>query len=231
MTTVFCVAFLECFALQYAVNAKAQSATPQNMALVRYSDTEDAQLVQRTRQLEWESLKYEEANLRFKMSVLEYKRDQFCRLTQPNMHHLCQAVDIASADSEYVDEQPLTTASNALAGKRVGVFWKGMKRWYEGVITETRQFTKALVKYDDGEEHWEEEWTNATDIKRCAHCPKPKGHMGRCLGAKRVATPRDAECFPNVQKRARVATAKLGINDGWGEEVTREWRTRAWHSS
>jgi hypothetical protein len=210
------------------------------MALVGY-DLTDAQLIQWRRQLECDRLEYEEAKLRHDVAVLEYERDQFymrtqahLQRTQPNMHQLCHAVDIASADSDSVE----------LAGKRVGVFWKDMKRWYEGVVVDTRQITKALIKYDDGEEHWEEEWTNAADIERCAHCPKLKGHTGRCLGGKRAihrdtdcppnaekraerAIHRDTDCPPNVEKRARVPTAKLGVNDGWSEEINRRWRTRA----
>lgn len=44
----------------------------------------------------------------------------------------------------------------AVVGRRVRVFWEGEGEWFEGVVVEASSEDGYFIKYDDGEEQWEQ---------------------------------------------------------------------------
>lgn len=86
------------------------------------------------------------------------------------------------------------TPSSSPCGKRVSVWWSGMGRYYEGTVISSG----VLVRYDDGEVHWESEYDLKGEFVKCLTCPKPRGHVGRCRGWSSLST-----TTPRRQKRRR----------------------------
>lgn len=155
----------------------------------------------RRKKLQIDRLCLEEDQLCYERDLLEFRRKELVQYKQQNFDHLLAAVEIASNTTQSENDGKEETVcrvvpnfDDALIGKRVSVYWSGMGKSYNGVVSDTRKSVQVFVKYDDGEEAWETDWSD--EIKktqtvlnttiafkpcwRSDKCSKHCGHRGNC---------------------------------------------------
>ena len=92
----------------------------------------------------------------------------------------------SQSDSSMSETQsdPSVSGTERTIGNRVLKYWGTEKRFFAGVIIDMES-DNYLVRYDDGDEAWENDVDSPDDAQRCRKCEscwKFVGHRGRCNG-------------------------------------------------